>query len=127
MEGNTVIKVMVIGNQLISETKIAVLKSRDMEFTQIAELPVARELIKQRKFDVVIVDSLIDELEDICNSICGLNSTPVVIMVRGGESVWKELDNVAADGFLANNASAIELRARIAAIARRAKLTLTLF
>ena len=98
MEGNTVIKVMVIGNQLISEKKIAVLKSRDMEFTQIAELPVARELIKQRKFDVVIVDSLIDELEDICNSICGLNSTPVVIMVRGGSrsgkssTTWRPMD-----------------------------------
>lgn len=112
--------VLFLGNNLLAQRLTLVLRSdHDIKVAHLVYLPFALGLIKQNKFDMVIVDYLIDEVVDVCYQICGLARVPVVLMLREKEADWKKLYNIRVDGFLAEEASGSEILARVYSLSRR--------
>jgi DNA-binding response OmpR family regulator len=113
------IDVLVLGNRPVIKGLLTVLNSADMEFTLIEERSWTDERVKQIKFEVVILDSLMEGLEDACHRITSLTAAPVILLLNGKVPEWRRLFELPVDGFLKEDAGVTELRARIRAILLR--------
>ncbi len=112
-------KVLFLGSYILAQRIITALKSRENEVSYITDIDVAKTQIKQKCFDLVIIDSLIPKVKEVCQGICGLTSVPIVMLVNQLETDWKMISEIHSDGFVTTDASDTEILARIKALYTR--------
>lgn len=111
--------ILFIGSHLLAQRVVAALKREDIKVTYLSEPPSAIDQIKQNKFDLVIVDSLLEKAKETSSEIYDLANVPVILMVDQSKTNWKTISEIDADGFVTEDASNIELLARTMALTRR--------
>jgi DNA-binding response OmpR family regulator len=117
-------KVLVLGNDLIVERLNNALGVDDIQVeTPVTDLSFGLESVKAEQYDLVIVDSLNDNVEQVCNFFYSLDCTPVSLMISEKLEDWKCVANFRVDGFLSKEASDRELRTRVKATCRRNQKT----
>jgi DNA-binding response OmpR family regulator len=112
-------RVLVLGNDILAQRLSSTLGVDGIEVAHLVELPLALDLIRQDKFDLVVVDNLIENVDIICNCIYGLACTPVVLILEENTADWRMVSYLKVDGFLLKETSDSELRARVKAACHR--------
>jgi DNA-binding response OmpR family regulator len=82
---------------------------------------LAFESIESQQYDLVIVDSLFENLKLVCDLICDIDCAPLCLILNEKMDDWKLISGLKVDGFLTKEAGTTELRARIKAACRRKK------
>jgi DNA-binding response OmpR family regulator len=78
-------------------------------------------LVKSRNgsVDLVLIDSLFENAETFCRDFYEISNIPVILLITGNEANWPNFCFYKVDGFISDDASNIELVARLKAFARR--------
>lgn len=111
-------KILALGNETMIRRLIASLAGEGIEVVGLAEMGEAVALLKQERFDLAIVDSLIGEVGMFCHYISKLGRVPVALMIREAGD-WTKLQSLDADGFIPDWVGQAEMTARLRAIVRR--------
>ena len=88
--------------------------------SDVNELPVK---IRNGQIDIILVNGLKGDADTICESIKGFCRLPIALLVRDKQVNWNEMDYLIIDGFIPEQATGLELKARLDAILRRSKPT----
>ena len=112
-------KVMAIGDQRMIAELTATLAGSGIEMVTFTETAAAMGALRQEKFDVVVVDSLLAIAAAVCHDVGERGNVPVVVMVRGTKVDWAALRSLNADGYILPGTGRSELMARLRAILRR--------
>jgi len=112
-------KAVVLGNKSIARKITESLKGIGIELVSLSEMAEVIALLKQKMFALVLVDSLSNETEAVCNHIRELGTVPLVLIVNSRKADWKRLQPLAVDGYLPAEAGRNELAARLRAMHRR--------
>ena len=112
-------RVLVLGSDLLVQRLTSTLAVESIDVVQCTELPLAIDLLREKQYSLVIVDSLIENVANICGSIYDLASTPVVLMLKENEADWKTVTRLKVDGFLLKEYSDSELRIRVKVACQR--------
>lgn len=78
-------------------------------------------LMKQHRFDILVVDSLVKEAEAACRCIRDCWPIPVVLMGSLKLADWERLQSLGVDGYISEPAGAAEMAARLRAVVRGRK------
>ncbi len=108
---------MILGNETIWKLT-ALLTSEGFEVVQTSQIPQALNTMRQKKFDVILVDSLFPKAEEACSLIKEISACPVALITNGHQIDWNKFKSLDVDGFLPEKASKAELVARLRAISR---------
>jgi DNA-binding response OmpR family regulator len=119
MSINAKIRVMALGNTLTLKRLNACTVNNGVDIVGLSQTPEAIALLQSERFDVVLIDSLLEEAANACRYICDIACIPIAILVRETEANWQKLCSWEVDGFVPEESSKIELVARIKAISRR--------
>ena len=112
-------RVIAFGNKMMIRRLTTSLARGGIEVVSLSEVSEAVALLKQERFDLVIVDGLMEEAGLVCHCISELRYIPVVLMIREAQADWRKLQSLDADGFIPDWAGQAELAARLRSIARR--------
>ncbi|MBA7486109.1 hypothetical protein ES707_21662 [subsurface metagenome] len=82
-------------------------------------LPADLEAIKKERFDVAVVDGLMEEAETACCRIRELRDIPVLLMLSQRQADWGKLQSLDPDGYILYGTVQAELGARLRAVVRR--------
>jgi len=93
--------------------------SNGIVFIGLPEIQNAVEILKKESFDIIIVDSMMKDVDSICQHICEITCAPIVLLIKGNEANWKNIRSLEVDGFVHEDSGEIELVARLKAISRR--------
>ena len=115
-------RVIVFGSELTVQRLTTSLAGKGVELVSLCETVEAITLLKQERFDLALVDSLVEEAETICRGIKGLGCIPVALIVNKKRADWGRLQSLGIDGYIPHEANGAELAARLQAIARRYSL-----
>ncbi|GEM_PF-6072836 len=113
------INILVLGSDLLVQRLTSTLAVEGIDVVHYPELPLPLDLIRNKQFALVIVDSQIENVNNICASIYDLASTPVVLMLKENEADWKTVTRLKVDGFLLKEYSDSELRIRVKVACQR--------
>ncbi len=89
------------------------LKETWIELVSTSEVPEMIALLKQKTFDLVLVDNLAEHHEAVCHHIRDFEDIPLVLIVNTRKADWKRLQQLGADYFLPEGARKDELIARL--------------
>jgi len=78
-------------------------------------------LLKQHRFDIAVVDSLVKEAELACRCIRDCWHIPVVLMGSLRLADWERLQSLGVDGYISEPAGAAEVAARLRSVMRGRK------
>ena len=112
-------KVLVFGSKSIVRKITESIKGIGIELVSHSEMTEVIALLKQKMFALVLVDSLSNETEVVCNHIRELGTVPLILVVNSRKADWKRLHPLNADGYLPAEAGRNELAARLKAMHRR--------
>ena len=112
-------KVMVFGSKKTAQKLTTSLNGKGFELASSAKIPEVTAQLKQKRFDLVVVDSPVEKAEAVCHSVDMLGHVPVMVMVREKRANWKKLDSLDVDGYLPKGVGSILLAARLQAVERR--------
>jgi DNA-binding response OmpR family regulator len=112
-------KVIVKGNRETVHRLATSLVGKDHELISPSKVHEVITLMELRKYDLVIVDSLTEEVATICNHIGELEGIQVVLMVEQKQPDWAKIQSLGINGLIPWEASGVELVARLQAIVRR--------
>jgi DNA-binding response OmpR family regulator len=112
-------RVMVFGSKRTAQKLTTSLNGKGFELTSFARVPEVMAQLKQKRFDLVVVDSSVERAEAVCQSVDMLGHVPIMIMVRERRANWDKLDSLDVDGYLPNGVGSIVLAARLQAVERR--------
>ena len=112
-------KIMAIGTKFIARRLISALAGSDFELVCPSEVLEVETLLKQDKFDLVVVDSLAKGAETTCRRIREVGSVPIVLMIGQERPDWKEMQSLDMDGHIPQGVNGAELVARLRAVLRR--------
>lgn len=112
-------RILAFGNEIMTRRLTASLPDDGIEVVGLSEMQEAVALLKQEKFDLAIVDSLIVEAGMFCRYISELGHVPVALVIREAQADWMKLQSLDADGFIPDWVGRAELTARLKAIVRR--------
>jgi DNA-binding response OmpR family regulator len=112
-------RIIAIGTKLMTERLILALAGSEFELLIAPEMLEAIVLLKQDKFDLVVVDSLAKGIETTCRRIRELGSVPMVLMIGQKQLNWKEIQSLEIDGYIPQGVNGAELVARLRALTRR--------
>lgn len=115
-------RVIVFSSKITVRRLTASLAGKGVELVNLSEMGEAITLLKQERFDLVVVDSLVEEADTVCRCIVELGCVPVVLMVDKKRADWGKLQSLGIHGYLLQGANGTELAARLHAIARRCLL-----
>jgi DNA-binding response OmpR family regulator len=116
---STRLKVMALGDALTIARLNTCIDTADVDLIGLSRIPEAIKHIKQEKFDVILIDSLLEEAGTACQSIYEMACVPVALLVRETEANWQKLGFWEVDGFVREESTRSELVARIKAVSRR--------
>ena len=71
------------------------------------------------RFDLVIIDSKLENAEMGCRTIRKQGDTPIALLVHPKQANWKKLQSMDADCYLSETREDMELAARLKAVIRR--------
>jgi DNA-binding response OmpR family regulator len=112
-------RVMVFGSKRTAQKLTTSLNGKGFELTSFAKVPEVLVQLRQKRFDLVVVDSSVERAEAVCHSADMLGHVPIMMMVRERGANWKKLDSLDVDGYLPNGVGSILLAARLQAVERR--------
>ena len=112
-------KVLVFGSKSIVRKITESLKWIGIELVSLSEMTEVIALLKQKMFALVLVDSLSNETEAVCNHIRELGTVPLILVVNSRKTDWKRLQPLDVDGYLPTEVGRNELTARLRAMHRR--------
>ncbi len=115
-------KVAVFGRKVVIKKILDSLGGNGLDVAVASEEPDIRAVLNQIDYyDMVIVDSLAEGAEAICNCREEFRSIPFVLVVKGRQVDWRKLQSFDAQGYISEGAGKEEFAARIRAIMRRLK------
>jgi DNA-binding NarL/FixJ family response regulator len=113
------IKVLAMGRKNVTlRVSNALIDSR-VGITVQNDISDAINLLKKDRFDLVLMDGCLDNLESVCYHITKQYRVPVVLVVNGKEADWNHLKTLDIDGFIPEEGSNSEILAHFNSIARR--------
>jgi len=112
-------RVMVFGSKRTAQKLTTSLNGKGFELTSLAKIPEVTAQLRQKIFDLVVVDSSVERAKAVCHSVDMLGHVPVMMMVRERRANWDKLDSLDVDGYLPNDAESILLAAQLQAVERR--------
>lgn len=112
-------RIIAIGTKFMTRRLILALAGSEFELLSPSEVLEAITLMKQDKFDLVVVDSLAKGAETTCRRIRELGSVPIVLMIGQEQPNWKEMQSLDIDGYIPQGVKGAELVARLKAVLRR--------
>lgn len=110
---------MAIANTMTITRLNACMDNNGVDLIGIAKMPEAIARLQQERFDVILIDSLLEEAGEACHCICEIARTPIALLVKETEANWQKLCGWEVDGFVPEGSGKIELVARMRAISRR--------
>jgi DNA-binding response OmpR family regulator len=113
------LRVMAIGSLMTHLRLSTSLADNNVDLTCLSQTPEAILHLQQERYDIIIIDSLLEEAGYICQCLYSIAKAPIALLVRETEVNWQKLGSWEVDGFLPENSSQVELLARLKAIARR--------
>jgi DNA-binding response OmpR family regulator len=117
------LKVMALGNTMTIKRISDCVSNVGIELVSLTDTATALARLKQERFDIIVIDSLLNEAYSAVQSISELGCAPVALLTRENDTNWKHLRTWDVDGFVPEEAGNYELVARIKAISRRAAQT----
>ena len=112
-------RILAFGSEIMIRRLTASLAGDGTEVLGLSEMREAVALLKQERFDLAVVDSLIGEAGAFCHCVSELGCVPVAVMIREAQVDWRKLRPLDADGFIPDWVGRAELAARLRAIVRR--------
>lgn len=112
-------RIIAIGTKFMTKRLIFALAGSEVELVGPSEVLEVITLLKQDKFDLVVVDSLAKGAETTCRRIRELGSVPIVLMIGQRQPNWKEMQSLDIDGYIPQGVNGAELVARLRAVLRR--------
>ncbi len=113
------IKVLAMGRKNITlRVSNALIDSR-IGITVQNDISDAINLLKKDRFDLVLIDGYLDNLESVCYHITRQYRVPVVLVVNGKEADWNHLKTLDVDGFIPEEGGDAEIMAYFNSITRR--------
>jgi len=112
-------RIMAMGTKFITRSLILALAGSEFELVCPSDLLEVTTLLKQGKFDLVVVDSLAKGVETTCRRIREVGSVPIVLMVGQERPDWKEMQSLDINGYIPQGVNGTELVARLRAVLRR--------
>jgi len=112
-------KIAVFGRQIINEKLCRCFGREAVELIELSEALDTITLVRHGKYDLVVVDSLAQGVEVICNSLGKTSNIPVVLLLGRTRMDWSKLKSLPVSGYIHWEATGAELAARLKAIARR--------
>ncbi len=119
ISSGTKLRVMAIANAMTIIRLNTCLDSNSVDLIGLSKIPEAIARLHQERFDVILIDSLLEEAGETCHCICEMTRAPIALLVKETEANWKKLGGWEVDGFVAEGSSKAELVARMKAISRR--------
>lgn len=83
----------------------------------------AKEVLAQLEnehFDIFLADCQHEEAYLICRAVHAKNQIPITLLVRANDLNWSDFGSWEVDSFIPEEATNLELLARVKAVARRA-------
>ena len=112
-------RIIAIGTKFMTKRLILALAGSEFELLSPSEVFEVITLLKQDKFDLVVVDSLAKGAETTCRRIRELGSVPIVLMIGQRQPNWKGMQSLDIDGYIPQGVNGAELVARLRAVLRR--------
>ena len=112
-------RIMAMGTKLITRRLILTLAGTEFELVCPSDVLEVVTLLKQDKFDLVVVDSLAKGVETTCRRIRDIGNVPIVLMIGQEQPDWKGMESLDINGYISQRASGTELVARLRAVLRR--------
>lgn len=111
-------RVMLLGNDALIKKFATSLYRGGIEVVGVSDSAKIMNMLGQKKFDLVLVDSLIEDARPICCGIREMCGTRVAAVVRGQPPDWKKVGSLETDGYVFEGANPAELAARVRAMMR---------
>ncbi len=99
------------------------LEQDGMEVTAAYDGEEALNLLKERAFDLVVLDVMLPKMDglEVCQQVRGFSQVPIIMVTAKGEDMDKIMGlEYGADDYIVKPFNILELKARIKAILRRA-------
>ena len=115
-------KVMVLGNKNTNRRVADALSTNpEIEIICQTDTKEAANVLNREKYDMVLLDGYMRDVENICYRINWICRTPVALIIKGQQTDWNKLNSMDVEGFIPEEASHTEIMAHFQAIARRKK------
>ena len=112
-------RIIATGTKSLTRSLILALVGSEFELVCLSDLVEVITLLKQDKFDLVVVDSLAKGVETTCRCIREVGSVPIVLMIGQERPDWKEMQSLDINGYIPRGVNGAELVARLRAVLRR--------
>jgi CheY-like chemotaxis protein len=112
------LNILALGRKNVIGRITRALDGSDIVLTTRDQVSDSFNLLKKVKFDLVLVDGYMDDMEAICYRITWLYHTPIALVINGKQSDWDILRKLDVDGFIPEEAGNVELINHFTAIAR---------
>ena len=89
-----------------------------MEVVRFSQLPETMAMLKQEEFDIALIDSSLEDVENICFRITWLSRIPVVLVIRSTQTDSSELRSLDVAAFVSEKSGSRELAAVLETLAR---------
>lgn len=116
---NLSIKAMALSSRGSLKSLLQSLNDQGVDLVCTPGIGEAVSCVQGERFDIILVDSLLDGAANTCRSMFETGVAPVALLVRDKEADWQSLCSWDVDGFVAEDSGKTEIVARIKAIARR--------
>jgi DNA-binding response OmpR family regulator len=113
------LKIYVIGNKNITRRVASALAGSDIEACYQNNISEAISLLMKEKFDLVLLDGYMDDLDSTCYRITWFCRTPVALVINGSEDDWDTLRNLEVEGFIPEEVNNVDLVPFFTSIALR--------
>ncbi len=113
------IKVLAMGRKTVTRRISNALVGSEVSITVQNDVSDAIVLLKKEKFNLILMDGYMDNLESICYHVTKQYRVPVVLVVNGKEADWNHLKTLDIDGFIPEEGGNAEILAYFNSIARR--------
>jgi CheY-like chemotaxis protein len=113
------LKILALGDEETTAFVANSLVGRGIEVVRRFELPESINVLKQEKFDLVVIESNIADLENICFRVVWVSRIRAAIITSKPQNDWHNLKAIGVDAFINPETGPVELAAEIETIAYR--------
>jgi DNA-binding response OmpR family regulator len=111
--------IMLLGNYNVYRRIAGSVRNSGIKLHCETDVYEAARRMKLEQFDLILIDSGIDDLERICSRLSWLGRVPVAVLVKSGSVDWKMMNNLNVEGFIPVDEGRVEMIACFQAIVRR--------
>jgi DNA-binding response OmpR family regulator len=113
------LKILALGPESMLRLLVNQIDPEEFRVTGCQTITEMAERLEKERFDLIILDDQIKDMEIICQAVFNLARAPVVALLRQPAPDWPNLCRLAVDGYLTDGSSRLEMAARIKAYSRR--------